>query len=149
MKKTLFSILLSGVVVFAFAQTEEIAIKNVLNEETKAFYDRDAHKMVSYWHQTPQTTMYIIISPAHVIDTRGASFNADSIQKNMLGGEPLKIDFHRENWIFCINDNSAYVTFDQISNDTQAKQYTHETRFMEKINGSWKIVSSNVVFVDR
>jgi hypothetical protein len=105
--------------------------------------------MVNYWHQTPQTTMYIILSPAHVINTKGASFNADSLQKNMLGGDARPIDFQRTNWIFCMNGNSAYVTFDQMPNDTQAKQYSHETRFMEKINGDWKIVSSNVVFVDR
>ena len=149
MKKILLSLLLFCTSLLVIAQTDETAIKNVLNDETKAFYDRDAKKMVSYWHKTMQTTMYIVLSPDNIITKNASSLNADSLQKNMLSGEPLKMDFGRTNWIFCINERSAYITFDQIPNDPQEKQYTHETRFMEKINGEWKIVSSNVVYINK
>jgi hypothetical protein len=148
MKKLLLSLLLSVTCLLAVAQDTENAIKNVLNAETKAFFDRDAKKMVSYWHITPQTSMYIILSPKFVIND-----NADSLKNYSLTGEPTKMDLNqigstRTNWNFCINGTNAYVTFDANLGNAQEKQYTHETRFMEKIDGEWKIVSSNVVFID-
>jgi hypothetical protein len=148
MKKVLFSLLLSATSLLAIAQNNETAIKNVLNNETSAFYARDAKKMVSYWHITPQTSMYILLSPSTAL-----VFDADSLHKYKLTGEPTKLDLDqltlsRTNWKFCINGSSAYVTFDSNLGNAKEKQYTHETRFMEKINGEWKIVSSNVVFAN-
>jgi hypothetical protein len=148
MKKLLFALLLSLTSLLAVAQDNEIAIKKVLNSETKAFFDRDAKKMVSYWHITPQTSMYIILSPKFIIN-----YNADSLKNYQLTGQPTKMDLDqigsiRTNWIFCITGKNAYVTFDANLGNAQEKQYTHETRFMEKIDGDWKIVSSNVVFID-
>src|ERR1700684_3455143 len=121
MKKVLLSFLLSATCLLAIAQNNETAIKSVLNHETEAFYARDAKKMVSYWHITPQTSMYVLLSPSTVY-----VFNADSLHNYKLTGAPVtvnldKLALSRTNWKFCINGNSAYVTFDSNLGDAQQK----------------------------
>jgi ketosteroid isomerase-like protein len=146
MKKTICLALACVLVLSAFAQKNEDAIKKVIADETTAYYGNDAKGMLNQWHIVPQTTMFVLIDQDRVIEHKGASMTLDSVAA-MMAGSPETVNVERTNWTFCMSGDCAYVTFDQ--SIAGQKTCSHETRFMEKINGDWKIASSNVVLLNR
>jgi ketosteroid isomerase-like protein len=146
MKKTICLALTCVLFLSAVAQKDEDAIKKVIADETTAFYAKDAKAMMSFWHPMPQSTLFVVINPDQTVSHNGSSMTVDSV-KGMLTGNPETVNFTRTNWVFCMSGSAAYVTFEQSL--AEEKTYSHETRFMEKINGDWKIVSSNVVILNK
>ena len=146
MKKVSVLLLLLSFTLLTRAQADEAAIKDVSKLETEAFGNRDAKKMISYWHVVPQTTMFVFLRGERIYYKKAGDLTAENMQKAM-GGTPFKANVDRSEWNFCINDATAYVTFEQTSSvEGQGTTHTHETRFMQKVSGEWKIVSSNVIF---
>lgn len=146
MKQVTLSLLFLGFTLLAKAQTAEAAIKDVLNKETEAFANRDAKKMISYWHVIPQTTMFVFLPGEQVYYKKAGDMTTEKMQQSM-SGPPFKSNVDRTDWNIYINGASAYVTFEQVSTiEGQGTSHSHETRYMEKVSGEWKIVSSNVIF---
>ncbi len=140
------SLLFAGFTLLAKAQTDEAAIKDVLKQETEAFYNRDAQKMISVWHVTPQTAMYVFLPNDRLYYRSGDQLTVENMQK-AWSPTPIKATAERSGWNIRVNGTSAYVTYEQAtSQEGQETSHSHETRYMEKIAGAWKIVSSNVVF---
>lgn len=61
--------------------------------------------------------------------------------------KPEKANTVRTGWNIRAVGNTAFVTFEQRdeSLDTKVIRETAETRYMEKIDGAWKIVNVSVV----
>lgn len=146
MKKMTLSLLFATFTFLAKAQTDEAAIKDVIKQETEAFFNRDAKGMISAWHVIPQTTMYVFL-PDRLHYRSADQLTVENMQKAWWQSPPINATAERSGWNIHVNGTSAYVTYEQGDlEEGQETNYSHQTRYMEKIAGAWKIVSSNVVF---
>lgn len=150
MKKFLSSLVLAACCLLAAAQNDEAAIKDVLLRETKAFYNRDVNGFLHCWHVVPQTMLYVVVDPHKVITMSGNEMVKEKLENKWKSG-PVDISIDRGDWSFYIKGKNAYVTFDQTTTETKAKKksFSHEARFMEQVNGEWKIVSSFVALINK
>lgn len=127
-----------------FAQNEEAAIRKVLHDETTAFFKHDFSKTYSYWHITPQSLAVVSEINGNVLYLTDRELNAAYVNK-VLRDTLLPDHFERTKWLLRVQGNTAYVTFQQATFKAQTAVQTYESRYMEKINGQWKIISMTVV----
>lgn len=148
MKKLFFFLLTLGLALTAsHAQTsntpaaEEAAIKKMIEAENAAFDAADYKAYSSHWAKVPYAS-YIFNSEKVV---------GDELWKRMdevfANHKPTKNNKTRTNWNIRTKGDAAFVTFDQrIENqDNQLVWESVEARYMEKINGQWKIVNTTGV----
>ena len=119
---------------------DEKAIKAVITAESAAFYQRKADKIVSYCANVPYAS--------HSYTEKGMGYlrGYDAVSKaikNYVGQHPdLVKDSHKaRDFKIHVNGNSAWVTFitDGVSGTKKSQSY--DARYLEKINGVWKLVS--------
>ncbi len=127
----------------AFAQSkEEMAIKNVIEKETDAWFARDAAKMESCWAKVPQTTQCVsLLGDVVIFNTAESTKGKDPFA--MVGTVPQKASVTRTDWNFRIVGNAAYVTYTEKDESSGVVSHFYESRFMEKMDGAWKIVAVN------
>ena len=147
--KTLFLILaLSATALLATPQTvraqssaDDTAIKTVIDAEKLASDAADYKTYLSYWAKVPYASFLI----------NGQQYVGDVLWKTMdqvwANKKPEKANTTRTGWNIRTVGNTAFVTFEQRSEnaDTKAVRESAETRYMEKIDGAWKIVNVSVV----
>ena len=63
----------------------------------------------------------------------------------MVGTVPQKATVTRTDWNFRIVGNGAYVTYTEKDEAEGTTSHFYESRFMEKMDGAWKIVAVNAV----
>lgn len=145
LSKTFLALCLSLLLSNAFAQAEEeTAIKNVIEQETDAWFARDAEKMKSYWAAVPQITQCVsLLGDVVIFNTAESSKGKDPFA--MVGQVPQKATVTRTDWNFRIVGNGAYVTYKQKDDYAGMVFNFYESRFMEKMHGGWKIVAVNAV----
>jgi hypothetical protein len=147
MKILQITILFLGIAISGLAQSkDETAIKAVIEKETQTWLNRDADGQISCFANVPYSTMMVYHgSPG----TNGVAFNvkgtadmADGIKKNLAGmGKPTGETFQNKDYVIRINGTSAFCVFEQATTATDGtKGNFHETRYLEKIDGEWKIV---------
>ena len=144
--KTILALCLSTLLTNAFAQSaEEAAIKTVIEKETQAWFDRDAKAMKSYWADVPQVSKCVSLIGGMVVHSYGGKLsNADPLAG--MSKEPIKGKIERTEWNFRVVGNAAYVTYTEADiPETGPKGHFYESRFMEKMDGAWKIVAVNAV----
>ena len=128
-----------------FAQQENAAIKEVLQNETTAFFKHDFSKSYSFWHITPESLGVVSESDGQVLYLTSKELNAEYTAKALRDAVfPDRVE--RSKWLLQVRGNTAYVTFQQTAfkgNSTTGQ--TYESRYMEKIDGHWKIISMTVV----
>jgi hypothetical protein len=128
-----------------FAQTDEAAIKEVLARETTSFFKHDFKAAYAEWHVVPQSTGIVSSLDGNVLFLTAKELSAAYTTKE-LSSVVFPDTFNRSDWLFRINPNSAYVAFNQIGlKEKEIVERTYETRYMEKVNNQWKIVSMTVV----
>ena len=146
--KTLFlSLALSATALLATPKTaqaqsnDDTAIKAVIDGETKASHAADYKTYQTYWAKVPYASFLI----------DGKQYVGDALWKAAEGvfanSKPEKAITTRTDWNIRAVGNMAFVTFEQRDEnlDTKTVRETAETRYMEKINGDWKIVNVSVV----
>lgn len=126
----------------SFAQSaHEKAIRAVIDQETAAFYQGNADKALSYWVNAPYAS--------HSYSEKGSGYvrGYDAISKGMkkvLKANPglTKIVHKSHDFIIHVNGNSAWATYiTNLVNGTQKSQ-AYDARYLEKREGSWKIVGA-------
>lgn len=144
MKTLLFTLLfLASSLCSALAQTDEAAIRQVIESESKAFHTSTDRKVfTTYWHVTNDNRMVYS-------DSTGAYlFRGDEMKAAMAKGELPPADnaaSEFSNFLVRADGNIGWATFDQKNTTPDSKSiYTREFRCMEKIDGSWKIISSSI-----
>lgn len=143
---TVLTILLLTACSAAFAQKQdEAAIKNVLNQETKTFFNKDYDGWAKTWVHDTAASMLRVNQTATI---QLIGWNAISAQyKEVIQGlRPRteaeiatflnKTDFH-----IYINGNMATVSFKEGDKDPNT-----ELRTMMKQNGTWKILNYTIIF---
>lgn len=125
----------------AVEDTDVSAIKTTIDGETKAYHAADYKTYLSYWAKVPYASFL----------TDGQQYVGDVLWKAMdqvfAGTKPMKVNTTRTGWNIRAVGNTAFATFEQRDEnlDTKAVRQTAETRYMEKIDGTWKIVNVSVV----
>lgn len=116
------------------------AIKTVVEQESAAFHQRKADKALSYWANVPYAS--------HTYTEKGTGYvrGYDSISKamkNVLGKLPKadKKVYKNHDYRIHVNGTSAWATYITDALDGGKKHQTYDARYLEKINGAWKLVS--------
>lgn len=124
------------------------AIKKVIENETKAFFDIDQKAWENSWAQTS----YAFWSFADTTDVNSFS-GWENIKKGFADyfrtAKPSKADISR-NWLdIKIYGNGAYARFTQHVKDNTRRPAQAEVRILEKIKGQWKIVCVSVIAIEK
>lgn len=124
------------------------AIKNLIERETKAFFEIDYKTWADSWAHTP----YSFWSFADTTDVNSFS-GWENIDKGFAEyfrtARPSKAEIER-NWLdIKIFGNGAYARFTQHVKDITARNPQAEVRVLEKINGQWKIVCVTVIAIEK
>jgi hypothetical protein len=144
MKKTLTTLFFLAIALMGFAQSDEAAIRKVIEAEDIAFHTNvDRPVYMSYWLIKPETRWaYSSLDGLMVYRT------GEELKKGMANNEYPPADNATcffSNVVISTNNSMAWVSYDLKTVTPQGiTDYTHEFRFMEKIKSVWKIISATV-----
>ena len=135
----LVGLLLCSAVGFAQTATDESAIKTVVEQESVAFHERKGDKTLSYWAHVPYA------SHSYTEKEMGYVRGYDAISKalkSVLGKLPEfdKNVYKNHDYRIHINGTSAWATYITDMTDGTQKHQSYNARYLEKINGAWKLV---------
>ncbi|MBX2970306.1 MAG: hypothetical protein KF803_13135 [Cyclobacteriaceae bacterium] len=129
-------------------QNEEAKIKEVIEKETKAFFEIDQKTWAELWVHEP----YAFWSFADTTDVNSFS-GWDDIYKGFNNyfktSKPSTAKIGRTWHHIRIAGNFAYIRFTQEVADNIGRPPQAEVRVMEKVNGQWKIVCVSVIAVQK
>jgi hypothetical protein len=129
-------------------QQEEAMIKEVIEKETKAFFEIDQKTWADLWVHEP----YAFWSFADTTDVNSFS-GWDEIYKGFNNyfktSKPSTAKITRTWHHIRIAGNFAYIRFTQEVSDNTGRPPQAEVRVMEKVNGQWKIVCVSVIAVQK
>ncbi len=127
-------------------EKEKAAILEVIEQESKAFWDKDFNKWASYWAQEDYVRTMGWWARGGITVVEGWEQRGPRTKQHMEEfPEPNEQNVTRKNWNIRISENMAWATFYQYGTDTgepvmDMPGLSHETRIFEKVNGQWKIV---------
>lgn len=125
------------------AAEDEAAIKNVIEGESTAFYQRNADQVLTYWAKMPYAShSYNEKGSGYV---RGYEMVSDVVKKYISAHPELsKGSFKNRDYIIHVNGASAWATFIQDQSAGDKKSISYASRYLEKDNsGAWKIVGNS------
>ncbi len=131
------------------AQKKDIeAIKAVIEQETKAFFQIDKTTWSDSWVHEP----YSFWSFADTTDVNSFSGWA-SIEKGFADyfrtAKPSNATIDRTWHDIKVFGNGAYARFTQKVNDNSHRPLQEEIRVLEKVKGAWKIVCVSVIAIEK
>ena len=125
-------------------EKDEVAIKKVVEDETKFAYENDYEGIASTWVHEPYTVWTVAGNYQHreVLgwDSIGTMF------KNWMSGtnEPFTDEIVNRNFSYRIYGNGAWVTYEQYMKSRMDKNPdlipSRQFRVLEKTDDGWKIV---------
>ncbi len=146
-------IILVSVLVMSACQTqidveaEKAAIIEVINGETDAYLNYDYDKVISYF--VKDSLSFRQCAGADNVDFQDGWGQIEAFFKSDLqGGDPeaftdTRINVTKDNYQIKVYDNSAYVVCTErwtyTTSDNVLEIDSRQVRFMEKIDGEWKI----------
>jgi hypothetical protein len=127
------------------------AIMDVIAAESVAFWDKDFEAWSRCWVHEPYVRVLGWWARGGVTVMKGWEAISERMKEVMTENpqpNPTAARVRRENINLRIDGNTAWVTFDQFGEDTGDVQMdmpglSHETRFLEKQDGEWRIVYVN------
>ncbi|MDH4058883.1 MAG: hypothetical protein OEU76_08960, partial [Cyclobacteriaceae bacterium] len=128
---------------------DEAAIKSLIENETKSFFEIDQKGWENLWAHVP----YAFWSFADTTDVNSFSGWEDihaGFDNYFKTSKPSPAKVNREWHHIKIHGNFAYVRFTQLVKDDNIKRPSQaEVRVLEKINGEWKIVCVTVIAIQK
>jgi hypothetical protein len=123
------------------------AIKTLVEKETTAWHARDVEGMTACWANTEyamQSVYHGVMAMNNGVAYRpNTKKDAPERFKTIIEGrgKPDGSTFKNENYVIHVNGASAIAYFDQTTiNGDGSKSLLYSTRYLERINGEWKIV---------
>lgn len=142
-----FSLLVTFLLAFTLihAQTDEDAIKAVIQAETEAFSKKAlADVAKEFWIVDDKMVMMVTL----VDGTTLQLYKADVLENTSVPPES-HATFVKSNYVIQVAGNMAYASHDQVvtlaPEEGGGKVNSHELRVLEKVNGVWKIHASAVL----
>ena len=129
-------------------EAEKLAILQVVENESKAFWNKDFDEYASYWAHEDYIRTHGWWESGGITIVEGweeRSKKTKAGMKNSPNANPTATNSRRENINLRIFNDVAWMTFDQYGEDTgdptmDMPGLSRETRILEKHNGQWKIV---------
>lgn len=126
---------------------ERAAILQVIDAESRAFWDKDFDAWAACWVHAPHVRMMGWWQRGGVTVVEGWEAHSAKIRQLMEESpapNPTAANVRRENVNLRITAEMAWVTFDQYGEDTadttmDMPGLSRETRILEKEDGAWKI----------
>lgn len=139
--KKLLLILLSCYVTFLPGQsTEETAIRKVIETAGNGAYTNAYSQWADHW-SNQDILFHYVNNQQHYLYEDWSPLAAQ-MRENMKAGPSEKMPFvERSNFQYRIDNNLAWVHFDQKDDNRQSK----EQRVLAKENGQWKIINMTAV----
>ena len=121
---------------------DQSKIKQLIADETKAFYAKDYETWMTLYRQTPQT-YFAQYEKGQLIVKDGwdalSSWATTWFNEGKKGAKPT---FAREKTNFRkVNPTYVWVTFKQVKTLDGKKETSQELRIVELIKGEWKMVN--------
>jgi hypothetical protein len=154
MKKIIFSILTLSLIVGSISCQEKVdvaketeAIKDLIEEATSAFVDRDIDRITAT-HVTDETLIRLGASKNSYNYNIGweerLAFTKTYFAENP---DPVYVKFENKNYKIKVFPQSALAVYEEnwYDNDGEFVYMSINTRFIEKVDGKWKIVYLSVI----
>ena len=128
-------------------ETEKKAIIEVINAETQAYMDFDFEKVISYYVKDSLNFRLTTGADDHVFlegwEEVKAFFRNELIESNPNTPENTHVSVEKNNYRIKVYEHAAYVICNEkwtyTMPDDQIEIESRQVRFMEKVNGEWKI----------
>ncbi len=143
MKKIGALIVVLGIVVIGYTQTntEELAIKALLEKESATWRAKDVVGHAACWQIRPYSRILVSTGNGVVIDVPPMAMIHPKPKNMGNGGTSVN-----SNYTFSIQENNAWVSHEELSTSAAGKQTkTYEIRLLEKIDGQWKLVGQSIM----
>lgn len=120
--------------------TEQAAIKAVIEKETETWRIKDVKAHAECWAIKPYGRIIVSTEDGTAYDLSPTEMV--SVKAEMMGFEGSSVN---TNYRFFIKGHNSWISYDQvkIAPDGQ-KSYSYEMRMLEKIRAKWKIVGMSV-----
>ncbi len=124
---------------------DSAAIKAVIEKETKAFFEIDYTTWQAQWVHAPHS-FWSFADTTDVNFFLGWDKINKGFEKYFKTSKPSSTKIEREWLSVNVYGKAAYVLFKQkVEDETIERGEQAEVRFLEKINGKWKIVTVSVI----
>ncbi len=122
---------------------EKTAITQLIDDETKFAAAADWPNWAKCWVNTDEAQFMIASASG------SQQFNGwNDIKDALKDSQPFDLKIKRDHYNFTIDDEVAFVSFDQQDNWGGIEgRKTKETRTLKKVDGQWKIVNTQVIAV--
>ncbi|MGB3588184.1 MAG: hypothetical protein WBA23_16665 [Tunicatimonas sp.] len=145
MKTTAFllTLLLFSVTTLLAQETEEDAIRQVIEGETNAWLERDYNQWAKHWGHTPYAYFSVTMNE-YIEFADGWDEISSHMERTMEETPPVNSEMNvdRSDWHYKITDNLAWARFNQSTNNGVMLK---EQRVLEKMDGQWKIINMTTV----
>jgi len=133
--------------------SDQHQIKQVVNRETQAFYDRDFTTWKKCFAHSPDLVWTVTNSnkPGDVITIRGWSSFQDKVKgwmKNPPSRKPSNLNSSRDRWNIQVRGDVAFISFSDLHYDKSSGGHIEvtDTRVLEKLDGQWRIIQLSSLF---
>jgi hypothetical protein len=137
--KFTFLVLLIVAIGPLFGQSPDgTAIKAMIRRETQAYFAADAKTWRDCWAELPESNNLFYSEQSHKV---GQTSMAKPVLDAVANRKPSKMKIETSKELLRINGNAAFMQYDQhLTREDGAQDYSHQTRYLEKIKGVWKII---------
>lgn len=142
MKKSIVTIFVFAYMLNTYAQNinDSIAITNLLEKESRTWRSGDLQAHTDCWQERDYNKFWVNRGDGITLDIPTSMVLKPSEENFGKGGLAIISNVKMN-----IYNNQAWVNHDEISIDLQGKEsYTHEMRFLEKVNDQWKMVGQSL-----
>jgi ketosteroid isomerase-like protein len=130
-------------------QSDEDAIKQVIEGLTTSMYARDFKTYLNYWADAPYVSRVANDRDGKVTKMTGDQYRKVIEQAATQSLKPSQEKATRDNWLIRVNGDAAFVVYDQHNQYPDGTtRHSVEERYMERIHGAWKMVNVTV-FIER
>jgi hypothetical protein len=120
--------------------TEELAIKQLLEKESATWRSGDVKGHAACWAIKPYSRIVVSTIEGQVIDVDPQLMINPPPQIMDKGGTSVNTNYKMN-----ISGNNAWVTHNEESTAPDGtKSFTYEFRILEKINNQWKLVGQSI-----
>lgn len=129
-----------SLLVFSCAKTadESEAIKRLLEKESATWRSGDSKAHAECWYIQPYSKVLVSTADGITLDIPPSAMVRPIA--NSTGGSSVNTDYKMS-----IHGDNAWVSHNEISTAKDGKKnFSHEIRLLEKINGEWKLVGQSI-----
>ncbi len=131
--------------------TNETAIRTVIEAETQAYLDRNAGRQADCWATHTGLSQRISLEKGRIVAANGdqASLRRGLQRRFKELAGPDQAVFAHQDYRIRIRGDAAFVTFCQVMHSPgRPADYSQQVRYLEHEQDGWKIAHSGVMYYE-